>query len=468
MSKIFHFLTIDDEMRLAEASHRNDYAAGDTIISKGDHHQSIVIVHDGTVNVQIGGVVIARRGPGAVLGEIGFLRNQGASADLVAATAVTVEIIDGRQLNALLFSIPGLATRFYMSLSEVLAERLQREVARTQDTPDAVRMPQFRTVDVEDDAGFVLPEASTELVRELNTKYHAWDPRSDGEALRQLFTRAFTEVERLAREAPGSADPIYRFVQELDMVRASPFHASALRRKRSFAADVHTMSWLDGAAPEIDPRSAKAHDGLLGVPTLAALAARPSALAEIVTSIGREWQSEAPLPVALMGCSSAREAKSVLDAIGDGGGAATLTYVDPDPASVAMLDVDLGEQIRLERVQVNALLLLEEGETHLDAQQVIIVPGLADFLGDGELERWAAWCCSRLLPGGHLLLTHLDADALGVSYLHQGLLWPLHRRTAAQLEALLAFLNEHHAVRFISLKEGGWIIDVHHQIIVAE
>ena len=121
-----NFLTDSDWKLLLEKSQFVSCHDGEVILEKGSPRRAIFIVEKGTIRIERHpGAVVARRGQGAVFGEMGFLENSGASAFVVADGPVDVSVIEEAQLNALLTSISGLATRFYQTLAVTLAHRLR-------------------------------------------------------------------------------------------------------------------------------------------------------------------------------------------------------------------------------------------------------------------------------------------------------------------------------------------------------
>jgi extracellular factor (EF) 3-hydroxypalmitic acid methyl ester biosynthesis protein len=121
-----NFLTDSDWKLLLEKSQFVSYHDGEVILEKGSQRRAIFILEKGTIRIERSpGEVIARRGQGAVFGEMAFLENSGASASVVADGQVDVSVIEEAQLNAMLSSISGLATRFYQTLAVTLAHRLR-------------------------------------------------------------------------------------------------------------------------------------------------------------------------------------------------------------------------------------------------------------------------------------------------------------------------------------------------------
>ncbi|MCI0394882.1 MAG: cyclic nucleotide-binding domain-containing protein [Chloroflexi bacterium] len=124
--KGINFLTENDWRLLLEKSHFVSYEDGQLILEKGSQRRAIFVVEKGQIQVERApGEVIARRGQGAVFGEMSFLEGSGASASVVADGDVDVSVIAEAHLNSLLASVPGLATRFYQTLAVTLAYRLR-------------------------------------------------------------------------------------------------------------------------------------------------------------------------------------------------------------------------------------------------------------------------------------------------------------------------------------------------------
>lgn len=131
----FRYLTEADWQLLMEKARRSEYARDEVILEEGETARSLLFVARGSVRVErvrAGRTqVLLRLGPGQVLGEIEFIDNLGAAASLVADEPTEMEIIAGDQVEALLVSAPGFATRFYMSVAATLVRRLRVTSERT-------------------------------------------------------------------------------------------------------------------------------------------------------------------------------------------------------------------------------------------------------------------------------------------------------------------------------------------------
>jgi CRP-like cAMP-binding protein len=123
------FLTEDDQRLLLEKATRLSYHREEEIISEESHQQALFFLRSGQVRVELAGIggtrEVATLGPGEIFGEMGFVEHSGASASVIAEGDVEVDVVDGCYVQALLFSVPGFAARFFHSLAVTLSQRLR-------------------------------------------------------------------------------------------------------------------------------------------------------------------------------------------------------------------------------------------------------------------------------------------------------------------------------------------------------
>ena len=128
------FLSSDDWRLISASASHLEFKPGEEIIHEGSTHKIIYVLRRGTVRVEMTQsqrkVQIAKLGPGEVFGEMAFLEDSDASASATAETHVDVEAIAGPPLYQLFESFPGLATRFYQSISVTLSQRLRHVTAQ--------------------------------------------------------------------------------------------------------------------------------------------------------------------------------------------------------------------------------------------------------------------------------------------------------------------------------------------------
>lgn len=105
--------------RLADEVH---VEAGRTMIRQGDLGQEFALIIDGEADVVKDGEVVARIGPGAYFGEVALLDSITRTASVVAATDLTLEVIDRRGFNTLLDDLPSLSRSMLKGMAQRMAE----------------------------------------------------------------------------------------------------------------------------------------------------------------------------------------------------------------------------------------------------------------------------------------------------------------------------------------------------------
>ena len=129
MADFLAFLTDADRRRLIGKATRREYAPGETIVRQGDRRHAVYVLDEGEARVERSHgefyVEVAQLGPGEVFGEMSFLEGFEASASVVADSACTVHVIDGKEVEEMIEADPGFYGRFYHSLALTLSQRLR-------------------------------------------------------------------------------------------------------------------------------------------------------------------------------------------------------------------------------------------------------------------------------------------------------------------------------------------------------
>lgn len=132
------YLTANDWVLLRSRASRRTFKLGDEIIRQGEWPNSVYIIRRGEVSVELAGsgsrTIVATLGVDDICGEIAFLeQGMATAAVLVSDEEVEVDELGMRELRAMFEAFPGLASRFYLSLAVILAQRLRvtsKELAR--------------------------------------------------------------------------------------------------------------------------------------------------------------------------------------------------------------------------------------------------------------------------------------------------------------------------------------------------
>ncbi len=105
--------------RLADEVH---VEAGRTMMRQGELGQEFALIVDGEADIVKDGEVVARIGPGAYFGEVALLDSITRTASVVAATDLTLEVIDRRGFNTLLDDLPSLSRSMLKGMAQRMAD----------------------------------------------------------------------------------------------------------------------------------------------------------------------------------------------------------------------------------------------------------------------------------------------------------------------------------------------------------
>jgi CRP-like cAMP-binding protein len=123
-------LTRNDWTLIESKAKRIDFKLGQRIIKEGARIDHLYVLRDGAASVELEGTtsraVIATLTAGDVCGEMAFLGDSTATAEVVAKDDVRVDAIWVDDLRELIATFPGFGTRFYRSLAVILAQRLRQ------------------------------------------------------------------------------------------------------------------------------------------------------------------------------------------------------------------------------------------------------------------------------------------------------------------------------------------------------
>src|SRR5579864_4998352 len=138
------YLTPNDWMLIVDKAARRQFKAGEAIVHKGKVTEGLYLVLKGTATVQIASHKgFLEVGAGDVCGEISFLDELPATADVIANEAVEAFYLDRPTLQSLFELFPHLGSRFYHSLAAILSRRV-RELIGPASTPVPASLPKRR------------------------------------------------------------------------------------------------------------------------------------------------------------------------------------------------------------------------------------------------------------------------------------------------------------------------------------
>ena len=119
------FLTANDWKLIADKAVRREFKRAQTIVTRGKRTHGIFLLLKGTASVQIPSQSARHIGPGEICGEISFLDERPATANVIADEEVDAYFLDRATLQSLFELFPHLGSRFYQSLAAILSRRLR-------------------------------------------------------------------------------------------------------------------------------------------------------------------------------------------------------------------------------------------------------------------------------------------------------------------------------------------------------
>jgi CRP-like cAMP-binding protein len=124
------YLTQNDWALIADKAARMQFKLGDHIVHKGKRTHGVYVLLKGmaTVQIPVSGMLPVI-GAGQVCGEISFIDDLPATANVVAKEAVEVYYLDRATLQSLFELFPHLGSRFYRSLASSLSRRLRELIS---------------------------------------------------------------------------------------------------------------------------------------------------------------------------------------------------------------------------------------------------------------------------------------------------------------------------------------------------
>ncbi len=130
------YLTANDWRLIVDKATRRKFKPGEPIVQKGKRTYGVYFLLNGSASVQLGGNSMPAIGAGEICGEISFLDELPATANVVARDAVEALYVDRTALQTLFELFPHLGSRFYRSLAASLSRRLREMIDPSGDADD--------------------------------------------------------------------------------------------------------------------------------------------------------------------------------------------------------------------------------------------------------------------------------------------------------------------------------------------
>lgn len=128
--QLFADLSEPELRALVQQSSRENFRAGDRIISEGDEGHSMYVVLQGTARVTFQETLLTRLAPGDFFGEISLVDDGPRSADVTAETGMEVLVITRMTLGVLAGVQPDAAIHILAAIGKALVAKLRADNAR--------------------------------------------------------------------------------------------------------------------------------------------------------------------------------------------------------------------------------------------------------------------------------------------------------------------------------------------------
>jgi CRP-like cAMP-binding protein len=125
------YLTANDWALIADKGVRTQFKPGDFIVRKDKRTHGVYLLLKGAATVRLPKGTSPALGPGEICGEISFIDELPATADVVAKEDVETYYLDRTTLQSLFELFPHLGSRFYRSLASSLSRRLREIISPT-------------------------------------------------------------------------------------------------------------------------------------------------------------------------------------------------------------------------------------------------------------------------------------------------------------------------------------------------
>lgn len=442
-------LTPADVGRLLDASVEQQVISGHVAVRAATAPGALFIVLEGLMEVVSPRTdeVLATLGPGEIFGEMSYVQQQPASADVRARENSLLLVIGTGALEALVHSDPAFGVRFHRALGATLAARLRVSNDRLD-----------RALALGSDAGTV---ADTDAVAQLFARLADMKAELvavDREALkarglmadetvtrvRQGFTTLVHEmntvVSGLDDEAQRARVGARLQAELLPYVLLSDMGERMYAKPRGYAGDYLTIAQLYADEPSGTGRLGPLIDRCLRDQAAgSAVRHRRPLLAEEIGQV-LAARAGAPTRVTSLACGPAQELFDVFATL-DEPSALQATCLDIDAEALAhvraRLDARLTPCVRLEQAN---LVYLALGRTRLDLppQHLMYSIGLIDYFNDRFVVNLLNFIHGCLAPGGQVILGNFHPSNPTRVLMDEVLDWPLIHRSEDDMHRLCA------------------------------
>jgi hypothetical protein len=362
-----------------------------------------------------------------------------------------VAVVDGRDVQSLIGSVPGFGTRFYQSLAVMLSGRLRDAAALlppllVEEVPQVSRFHASRASGASGDA---LPPRLVAAVETFKSAMLLAD--------RQILSSGVAETE--AQSLVGDACSLlsdelrhhveqeshleaeigaYVFRETFSLFMQSPLLDRSFSKPRGYAGDYETIDLIYRNEPHgVGRLGPRVDRWALDLASSSAVRNRRAMMVRTIRSHASEM--DRPIRVTSLASGPARE---LFDIVADDSVEMHALCIDIDPEALSHASAraaELGVADRFTFAQENVVRLMRgRARTEVEPQHLIYSLGLIDYFDDPLVVPLLDWIWASLEPGGLAVIGNFAADSPDKAFMDHVVEWRLIYRTPERLRELLA------------------------------
>ncbi len=449
---LFESLTDEDQDWLLDSGVEHQLIANSQVITEGVVPTAMYVVLEGLVAVttkSLGAQPLAQLGPGQIFGEMSFLENAPAIANVAALE------------NSLLLEIPFAVLRARTAADAEFGMRLFRAIALF--INGRLRHAVHDMGRLWSDAGAIQQEsnANWDAIASGVDAFKALMTDADKDALKndgvvsdefdQQIRTAYDSLVQILNEKLGDGCGLSEDVRShlghriqsemLPYIHTSELGERIYAKPRGYAGDYLTIAIMYGDVAEGVGRTGAIIDrATRDQPACKAVINRRGLLAR---EIGRS-RAECSDDVARITSLASGPATELFDVFAslDDPKKLSATCIDIDNLALEYVEERCAERGLREQFQLHCgnLVYLASGRKKLDLppQDLVYSIGLIDYFGDKFVVRLLNYVCSLLKPGGRVILGNFHADNPSKALMDYILDWKLKHRTEEDMNRLFA------------------------------
>lgn len=463
-------LSGEDLNWIFESSAEQQVIANTLIITEGDTTSDLFFVLDGLVGVEISSAssqVIARLGPGELLGELSFIERRPASATIKALENSLLLVIPRRILEEKLVNDTAFAARFYRACAVIISKRLRdgNATISRKFKDETLQSNAYKSVW---DRISTSVEALKEILNQADKealRNHGEVPAELQEQIRQGFQQFAVHInEQIGSEAPDLNETIREEVgtrlqrEILPYILLTKSAERVYSKPRGYAGDFLTIDIMYQNQAEGTGRLGPLLDKCFQeLPAANAVRNRRGLLAEYIqeTLKGTEGKTA---QVTSLACGPAAEIFDAFETLEDKS-RLHATLIDIDLQALAFVSDKANRRSLTSRMDlVNGnLVYLATGRQQLKTkpQDLVYSIGLIDYFSDKFVILLLNYVHKLLRPGGKVLLGNFHPQNSTRAMMDYILDWKLIHRNEEDMNRLFQSSNFAHPCTDLRFEPEG-------------